>query len=817
MSLIFLLLLLLLLLLLCVVFGATPSTFQFGAPAQTAGGFGAPTSTSGFGGAFGAPAGATGTTAPSTLGQGGLYGAPPPYSGSLFGQQTTQTQQTAPTGLFGASAATHFGAQQAPAQQQQQQAAYGATGFGVASSLGGMGTAAAKYQPTAQAEGAAQVLFFTISAMQPYNTKSVEELRLEDYTQNRKGISGATATAPTSLFGPTTTPGFGAAPAAAATPGFGAGGFGGMTATTAAAPAFGGFGATTGGFGATTGAFGAPATAATPAAAGGFGGFGQTATTAAAPTFGRLPNPGGAFSMTAGQFGQPAPAATAPGFGGFGATAATPAASTFGGFGQPATAAPAATTGLFGASTATPAPATAFGFGALGPTAAAAAPAATTAGMFGGFGTPFSATGAAQPLTGAAPAFAGFGATPTKPAAAPAPGFGFGQPLAPATTFAAPAPAAAAPFSLGFMGASQAPSTAPAPYSSSGFSSGFSSFGLGGGLAQPVPTSTSLAPAPTLLMSIDAGPYGFPDLLGPLSRDLRSDRSADTIQSSAIGGEGDKDKDRRRLYPVAHFKVAPRSAIKTKPRFPQKGPAYTSLLEGAAGSVSLEPGFRTEMFVPRRSVKKLEISGMDPEEPDQRNPVLRKAPMFPDTPGLDYSSTATASAAPASDHSPSTASRNVAPQWTPLSVDLLNSRENADPRRSPARKMLMVSNADYYTVPSLDKLRELPAAELKRVRNFEIGCSLGSVAFDLADLSAEGDLCRTVIFTDKAVTLYPDDSIRPARGTGLNQPAVIRLSGTYTLDKDTGRAITDPNDPRVQKKIHKMKNIKDTNFIQTTP
>ena len=101
--------------------------------------------------------------------------------------------------------------------------------------------------------------------------------------------------------------------------------------------------------------------------------------------------------------------------------------------------------------------------------------------------------------------------------------------------------------------------------------------------------------------------------------------------------------------------------------------------------------------------------------------------------------------------------------------------------------------------------------------SFEIGCSHGSVLFDVADLSGETDLCRTVIFSDKAVTVYPDDAVKPPRGGGLNQPAVIRLTGAHAVDKATNSPITDARDPRVLKKIVRLRNIKDTEFIDYVP
>jgi nuclear pore complex protein Nup98-Nup96 len=228
-------------------------------------------------------------------------------------------------------------------------------------------------------------------------------------------------------------------PAAAASP-FG---FGQSAATTFGMPAnpttsggmfgsLGGFGssvsaAPTAAFGlpatsapAAFGGFGAPAAAASPfgqAAPAGFGGFGQPAPQVSAPFGGGFGAPATSTPAAFGGFGAPAAAASpfgqaAPaGFGGFGQPAAAPAA--FGGFGAPASAAPAA---AFSFGQATSQPAAFGGFGAK--------PAATSGGMFGGFGAP-AAFGQSQPSQ--ASTF-GFGQQPTATSAPLAAFGGFGAP-----------------------------------------------------------------------------------------------------------------------------------------------------------------------------------------------------------------------------------------------------------------------------------------------------------------------------------------------------------------------------------------------------
>ncbi|CAK1554264.1 unnamed protein product [Leptosia nina] len=325
---------------------------SFGSNATTGGGlFGGNTSSTGLFGnnqnntAFGAKPGGFGfgstpTAGPST---GGLFSSGATTSTGLFSQPTNTLGGTAASGGLFSNTGGAFGQQQAN------------------------GTAHVKYHPVSGTDvvvkgGASQTVnirHHCITCMKEYETKSLEELRLEDYTAGRKGSSSgvfgfqqpadntvkplfntsfgqpATTTAP-SLFGgsslgntggfgqtstfsfgnntqnTTTTGLFGAnKPAFGATPTTGTGLFG---ATTTTAPAFGtttstfGFGSTTqnqqsgGLFGAkpTTGAFGSPATSAGFSSFGGGGLFGAKTQQTTAPTFGTATP---AFGATSSGFG----------------------------------------------------------------------------------------------------------------------------------------------------------------------------------------------------------------------------------------------------------------------------------------------------------------------------------------------------------------------------------------------------------------------------------------------------------------------------------------------------------------------------------
>lgn len=420
-----------------------PSGFGFGQ--SSAGGFGAPASTSG----FGSSGSAFGGGGQSPFGGGSAFGQPQQAAGTSFGSggfgQPQQSSFGGTGGGFGTQTPSGFGGFGG-------QSGFGAQGV---QSRGTRSVAWKKTQEVDQSSTGARstVQYNSISVMPEYTSKSVEELRWEDYQDGNKG--GTQQGSPGGAFGQQQpTPGgsspFGQQPAQGSSP-FGQSlqstGFGGGTATTS----FGGFGTTAP---ASSSAFGAPASSSSfggfggsPASTPSFGGFGASST----PAFGAAPTPG--FGTTLGSSSAFGASSAAGGFGAsstpaFGASAPTPS---FGGFG--ASSAPA-----FGASS-TPA------FGSSSPlsTPSFGAPQSTPS-LFG-------STPSSTPSFGAASqsSFSLFGGSTPKPstgfsfAAASTPSFGFGQSQAGGMFGSSPSPGFGAGGGSGLFAAST-PAAQPSPF-----------------------------------------------------------------------------------------------------------------------------------------------------------------------------------------------------------------------------------------------------------------------------------------------------------------------------------------------------------------
>lgn len=90
----------------------------------------------------------------------------------------------------------------------------------------------------------------------------------------------------------------------------------------------------------------------------------------------------------------------------------------------------------------------------------------------------------------------------------------------------------------------------------------------------------------------------------------------------------------------------------------------------------------------------------------------------------------------------------------------------------------VLRNKEYLTEPSMNELQQLTDDELSCIENFVISRrDCGKIAF-VGDTDVRGlQLDKLVSFSDGEIVVYPDDSAKPAIGSGLNKPAIVNLCG----------------------------------------
>ncbi|XP_033208238.1 nuclear pore complex protein Nup98-Nup96-like isoform X2 [Belonocnema kinseyi] len=783
-------------------FGTNTSLFSTKPAGTTSGGlFGSSAGTS----AFGQPI----TTQSSFGGFGGTN-----TNANLFG-----TQQTANTNLFGASSAPAFGQVTKPAgfgfgtstntnlfgqpqQTSQQTTPFGqtnpstnaglfgsTTGFGASNTATGMTGTVLKFNPvtgtdTMMKNGVTQTIstrHHCITCMKEYESKSLEELRLEDYLAGRKGTQNQA----TGLFGTPAQPSlFGTVTAGTSTvtPSFGStsGGFG----TTNQPGGTGLFNKPIASFGVpttTTGGFPYNSTASSslfaPATSTSFGGFGQPGTS----LFGA--KPAGTIGFGTSTFG----GTTTPSFGtnlGFGTTQNTNTSlfNTFKPAGQ--------TTGFsFGAPTSRGTNSCLISSGAFNQQKPAfnASPGfgITTAmpslgmNMFGGVGM-----NQAQQNAGSVPVHqqvlalvsAPFGNSPLLKNLLPASGKAkeLLKPLNPTNRMTSPQYKVST-------------NNSPRIKASVATSSNLSKKSLFEGLEeedpslveafQPRPNAKRLVLRPkhvTVSQSVE-------NINSPLNGSIPDNTRPSSRDSESTNKENQESQSPTDPQSSVSWLKSTMPAIKTKEA------AFDGQESPFRGSDIPPEGIGNTMMALRPKIgnhNQSSVSSKSSVDKNSSDSIERDA-----------------------DYSPE---------------ELVEAPRSSLPSQSFAKLAnVKLQRVGYYTIPAIDKLDEYVCDETCIVPNFTVGREgYGNVyfsdSFDIYGLNLDD----IVHFRHKEVIIYPDDDKKPPIGQGLNRRAKVTLDGVWPQDKSRHEAITDPNrlqEMNYEGKLRRVSDKHDTRFLEYRP
>ncbi|XP_036283838.1 nuclear pore complex protein Nup98-Nup96 isoform X10 [Pipistrellus kuhlii] len=635
-----------------------------------------------------------------------------------------------------------------------------------------------------------------ITAMKEYESKSLEELRLEDYQANRKG--------PQNQVGAGTTTGlFGSSPATSSATGLFS------SSTTNSGFAYGqnksAFGTSTTGFGTnpgglfgqqnqqTTSLFNKPFAQATTTQNTGFS-FGNTSTIGQPST-----NTMGLFGVT--QASQP---------GGLFGTATNTSTGTAFGTG----------TGLFGQ--------TNTGFGAVGSTlfgnnklttfgtSTTSAPSfGTTSGGLFGFGTNTSGNSI-------------FGSKPGPGTLGTGLGTGFGTALGAgqASLFGNNQPKIGGPLGTGAFGAP-------------GFNTSTATLGFGApqapvALTDPNASAAQQAVLQQHINSLTYSPFGD----SPLFRNPMSDPKKKEERLKPTNPAAQK-----ALTTPTHYKLTPRPATRVRPKALQTtGTAKSQLFDGLDDD---EPSLANGAFMPKKSIKKLVLKNLnnsnlfspvnhdsedlaspsDYPENGERFSFLSKSDENHQQDGHDDSLMSRFYANPIAKPIPQTPESAGNKQNNSSSVDdtivALNMRaalrnglegsseetsfheeslqddreeiENSTYHMHPAG--IVLTKVGYYTIPSIDDLAKITNEKGECiVSDFTIGRKgYGSIYFEGEVNLTNLNLDDIVHIRRKEVIVYLDDNQKPPVGEGLNRKAEVTLDGVWPTDKTSRCLIKSPD------------------------
>uniref|UniRef100_A0A8D0KB01 Nuclear pore complex protein Nup98-Nup96 n=1 Tax=Sus scrofa TaxID=9823 RepID=A0A8D0KB01_PIG len=653
-----------------------------------------------------------------------------------------------------------------------------------------------------------------ITAMKEYESKSLEELRLEDYQANRKG--------PQNQVGAGTATGlFGSSPATSSAAGLFS------SSTTNSSFAYGqnktAFGTSTTGFGTNPGGlfgqqnqqntslFSKPFAQAITTQTTGFS-FGNTSTLGQPST-----NTMGLFGVT--QASQP---------GGLFGTATNTSTGTAFGTG----------TGLFGQ--------TSTGFGAVGSTlfgsnkltsfgtSTTSAPSfgTTSGGLFGNKPTLTLGTNTNTSNFGFGTNTSGnsiFGSKPGPGTLGPGLGAGFGTALGAgqASLFGNNQPKLGGPLGTGAFGAP-------------GFNTTTATLGFGApqapvALADPNASAAQQAVLQQHINSLTYSPFGD----SPLFRNPMSDPKKKEERLKPTNPAAQK-----ALTTPTHYKLTPRPATRVRPKALQTtGTAKSQLFDGLDDD---EPSLANGAFMPKKSIKKLVLKNLNSsnlfspvnrdsedlaspsdypengerfnfmskpvEENHQQdgdddslvsrfytNPVAKPIPQTPESAGNKHNSSNSVDDTIVALNMRAALRNGLEGSSEETSFHEESLQDDREELENNAYHMhpagIVLTKVGYYTIPSMDDLAKITNEKGECVvSDFTIGRKgYGSIYF-------EGDVNLTNLNLDdivhirrKEVIVYLDDNQKPPVGEGLNRKAEVTLDGVWPTDKTSRCLIKSPD------------------------
>ena len=146
------------------------------------------------------------------------------------------------------------------------------------------------------------------------------------------------------------------------------------------------------------------------------------------------------------------------------------------------------------------------------------------------------------------------------------------------------------------------------------------------------------------------------------------------------------------------------------------------------------------------------------------------------------------------------------------------------PSKSNARAPIQMPQDDqqtgpYWMKPSEDEIQKLPKDQRKQVQNFSVGREgCGRVEFNTpVDLSFTDlkDIYGNIVLIElRSLTVYPDQTRKPAQGKGLNVPSTIYLANSWPRQKDRRTLLPEKSGPRFNKHVDRLRKVGGTEFVR---
>ena len=156
---------------------------------------------------------------------------------------------------------------------------------------------------------------------------------------------------------------------------------------------------------------------------------------------------------------------------------------------------------------------------------------------------------------------------------------------------------------------------------------------------------------------------------------------------------------------------------------------------------------------------------------------------------------------------------------------IVHEDESPESSSAPAtRAPVQASQVDqqpgaYWMKPSEKEIQSMTKEQQRHVSNFSVGREgCGFVEFNApVDLTLRPleEIFGTIVQIElRSLTVYPDQSKKPALGKGLNVPSTIHLANSWPRQRDRKTPLHEKSGPRFNKHVDRLRKVGGTEFVR---
>ena len=144
---------------------------------------------------------------------------------------------------------------------------------------------------------------------------------------------------------------------------------------------------------------------------------------------------------------------------------------------------------------------------------------------------------------------------------------------------------------------------------------------------------------------------------------------------------------------------------------------------------------------------------------------------------------------------------------------------SAPTTRAPPKTQDDQKPGNYWMKPAETQINRMTQEVKRNVTNFSVGREgCGHVEFNLPvdlTLAPLNDIYGKIVQIElRSVTVYPDQTKKPAQGKGLNVPSTLYIENSWPRQRDRKTPLHEKSGPRFQKHVDRLRKVGGTDFVR---